>query len=198
MVFSLRTTDPRLPQEDTGPGGDRGCRFCNIMMAHPRRVTDGCFQKSRQAARRHPPGMKMAVLKFVPLDKGMEALRKLPPAHFAAGGVGGTHPGAKAPGLPGGDFRRSCSCRLVAPRSMKMAPPLGQGGLQGGFERGNETHRGAVAVVRSVADEHTNHPRRGRWPGIPSSTEEGNLFSRESVSFLLLMMKSRPRGRWRN
>ena len=70
MGFSLRTTDSRLPEEDTGPGGDRGCRFCNIMMALPRLVTDGCFHKSRQAARRHPPGMKMAALKFVPLGKG--------------------------------------------------------------------------------------------------------------------------------
>jgi hypothetical protein len=99
MGFSLRTTDSRLPQEDTGPGGDRGCRFCNIMVALPRLVTDCCFHKSRQAARRHPP-MKMAVLKFVPLGKGDAA-------HFAEGGPGGTHPGAKAPPLPGGDFRRS-------------------------------------------------------------------------------------------
>jgi hypothetical protein len=60
------------------------------------------FTKSRQAARRHPPEMKMTVLKFVPLGKGDAA-------HFAAGSLGGTHPGAKAPPFPGGDFRRSCS-----------------------------------------------------------------------------------------
>ena len=88
MGFSLRTTDPRLPQEDTAPGGDRGCRFCNIMMALPRLVTDGCFHKSRQAAKRHPQGMKMAALKFVPLGKGDAA-------HFAAGGLGGPTPALK-------------------------------------------------------------------------------------------------------
>jgi hypothetical protein len=56
----------------------------------------------RQAAL---PGSKMAVLNFVPLGKGDAA-------HFAAGGAGGTHPGANAPHLPGGDFRESS--RLLA------------------------------------------------------------------------------------
>jgi hypothetical protein len=69
-AFSLRATDPRLPEEDTGPGGDRGCRFCNIMMALPRLVTDGCFHKSRQAARRHRPGMKMPFSSLSPLARG--------------------------------------------------------------------------------------------------------------------------------
>jgi hypothetical protein len=114
MGFSLRTTDPPLPEEDTGPGGDRGCRFCNIMVAHPRFVTDGCFHKSRQAARRHPSGMKMAALKFVPLGKGDAA-------HFAAGGLGGIHPGAKAPPLPGGDFRMSL-WRIFLLLRMKSGP----------------------------------------------------------------------------
>jgi len=51
-------------------------------------------------------------------------------------------------------------------------PPLDKGGLQGGFERGNNptsTLRAAVAVVRSVADEHgtPTTPRRGCWPLHP-------------------------------
>ncbi len=163
MGFSLRTTDPRLPEEDdTGPGGDRGCRFCNIMVAPTHeRLLFSQESPGRQAA---PTGMKVAVLKFVPLGKGGRAS-----AHFAAGGLGGTHTGAKAPPLPGGDFRRSCSCRLVVPRSMKIASPLGQGGTSGGFERGNETHR---VLSRSFGPSPTNTvhqpPRRGRWPGIPS------------------------------
>ena len=39
----------------------------------------------------------------------------------------------------------------------KQRPPLDKGGLQGGFERENKpttARRAAVAVVRSVADEH--------------------------------------------
>jgi hypothetical protein len=32
-----------------------------------------------------------------------------------------------------GDFQRSFSCRVAAPRSMKTASPLGQGGTSGGF-----------------------------------------------------------------
>jgi hypothetical protein len=62
---------------------------------------------------------------------------------------------------------------------------LDNGGLQGGLSAGtNPVLRAAVAVVRSVADEHgtpTNHPGRGRWPGIPSSTEEGSLSSMDLV-----------------
>jgi len=41
-------------------------------------------------------------LSFVPLDKGDAA-------HSAAGGLGGTHPGANAPRLRGGDFQRRCN-----------------------------------------------------------------------------------------
>ena len=50
--------------------------------------------------------MKMALLDFVPLSKGDAA-------HFAAGGPGGTHPGANGEGfsslhpLPRGDLRVS-------------------------------------------------------------------------------------------
>jgi hypothetical protein len=60
--------------------------------------------------------------------------------------------------------------------------PLDKGGLQGGFGRGNKPTplRAAVAVVRSVADEHTlTTPAVTVGPGIPSSTEEGSLFSRD-------------------
>jgi hypothetical protein len=138
-----------------------------------RLVTDCCFHKSRQAARRrHSLGMKVAVLEFVPLGKGMEALRKLPPRILRQGVSVGLTLALKHHPSQEGDSRRSCSRRLVAPRSMKIASPLDKGGRQGGFERGNETHCGA-ALSRSRSGRrrrtrYTNHPRRGRWPGIPS------------------------------
>jgi hypothetical protein len=193
MGFSLRTTDPRLPQEDTGPGGDRGCRFCNIMMAHPRRVTDGCFQKSRQAARRHPPGMKMAVLKVVPLGKGMEALRKLPPRILRQGVLVGPTPAlsrlfgpsptntpttpavAVGPASPpqlrrGTYFQGSCSCRLERRHvRSKQRPPLDKGGLQGGF----------WAVIDNLVGCSSGNPP---WRFAPPLRGRG--FSREfAVSF---------------
>ena len=66
---------------------------------------------------------------------------------------------------------------------MKTASPLGQGGTSGGFLNEGINPAGArdaVAVVRSGADEPAHQPpSRGRWPGIPSSTEEGSLFSRK-------------------
>jgi hypothetical protein len=66
---------------------------------------------------------------------------------------------------------------------MKIASPLGQGGTSGGFERGNNhapALAAAVAVVRSVADEHgtPTTPAVAVGLGIPSSTEEGTLLQR--------------------
>jgi hypothetical protein len=70
--------------------------------------------------------------------------------------------------------------------------PLGQGGTSGGFlGMGQPTYPGAprplsfradVAVIRRPRTRHTNHPCRGRRPGIPSSTEEGSSFSRERLA----------------
>ena len=57
----------------------------------------------------------------------------------------------------------------AAPRSMKMASPLGQGGTSGGLIVGTTTPvlRAAVAVICRQRTRHTNHPRRGCWPRRP-------------------------------
>ena len=65
---------------------------------------------------------------------------------------------------------------------MKTASPLDKGRVQGCWEgEPNQTRRSAtaVAVVRSVVDEHgtATTPAVAVGPGIPSSTEEGSLFS---------------------
>jgi len=65
---------------------------------------------------------------------------------------------------------------------MKSVPAWTRGDLTGVLDAGtNPTSlRAAVAVVRSVADYHTlTTPAVTVGPGIPSSTEEGSLFSRE-------------------
>ena len=68
---------------------------------------------------------------------------------------------------------------------MKTASPLGQGGTSGGFLNvgTNPAPRSATAgaVVRSVADEHRTPTTPAVAVGhcIPSSTEEGSLFSTE-------------------
>jgi protein-S-isoprenylcysteine O-methyltransferase Ste14 len=54
-------------------------------------------RRSHPRSGRAPQSLKMAFPSFVPLGKGDAA-------HRAAGGPGGTHPGANAPPLPGGDF----------------------------------------------------------------------------------------------
>ena len=54
-------------------------------------------------------------------------------------------------------------------------PPWTRGG-----ERGNKPSPLSRWFDPGRRTRHTNHPRRGRWPGIPSSTEEGSLFSEEA------------------
>ena len=60
--------------------------------------------------------------------------------------------------------------------------PLDKGDFRGGLNGNNPPRRCATAIpggsIGHRRTRHTNHPRRGRWPGIPSSTEEGTLFSR--------------------
>jgi len=67
---------------------------------------------------------------------------------------------------------------------MKTASPLDRGDFRGGERMNKPTPalRGGVEVVRSVADEHgrPTTPAVAVGPGIPSSAEEGSLFSRSS------------------
>ena len=63
----------------------------------------------------------------------------------------------------------------------ESVPPWTRGDFRGVLNAGTNPPRAAVALVRSVADEHSTPttPAVAVGPGIPSSTEEGSLFSRE-------------------
>ena len=145
MGFSLRTTDPRLPEEDdTGPGGDRGCRFCNIMVAptHERLLFSP---------------MKVAVLKFVPLGKGDAA-------HFAARGLGATHTGAKAPPLPWSGFSEELFMPPCgATFHENSVPPWTRGDFRGVL---NAATKPTALLSRSIGPSPTNtvHQPLPRWP----------------------------------
>ena len=81
----------------------------------------------------------------------------------------------------GGIFLGSLSSCLAAPRAVKTASPLGQGGLQGGFERGNKPTPRCAPLSRwfNASPSSTAHKPPPQWPLAPaSSTEEGSLFSR--------------------
>jgi hypothetical protein len=52
------------------------------------------------------------------------------------------------------NFHRSFSCRFPAPRTMKMASPLGQGGTSGGFLDTEPTHPGAPRHPSIGGDFH--------------------------------------------
>jgi hypothetical protein len=60
--------------------------------------------------------------------------------------------------------------------------PFGQGGLQGGFERGNNRPGAPRRCRGHLSPTNTAHPTTPAvavGPGIPSSTEEGSSFSEE-------------------
>jgi hypothetical protein len=101
--------------------------------------------RTRTPSSSPPYALRKGEKDFVPLGKGIEALRKLRRGwRVCANAEAGTD--AIAPRRFSRELhcQRSFSCRAAAPRAMKyIVSPLGQGGTSGGFVHTGPTHPGA-------------------------------------------------------